>query len=116
MTETFTGEPFDISVEVDAAVEAAVAVASPADETVLMTEPPAAVSVAVTTASAVAGPVAGTFEEHLARGLEAALARSYERAARAFEKALELEPDDSRAAFNLARVRRLLADRNGRRP
>ena len=52
------------------------------------------------------------FERQLERGLEAALARSYELAMAAFEKALELRPGDPRAQFNLERVRRQLAGRS----
>ena len=53
------------------------------------------------------------FEQYLNQGLEAALARDYRHAAEAFEKALALRPDDSRAQFNLARVQQRLVGRSG---
>ena len=56
---------------------------------------------------------ADEFDEHLARGLEAALARSYHRAREAFEQALKLRPGDMRAQFNLARIRRRIEERSG---
>ncbi len=54
-----------------------------------------------------------SFDELLERGFAAALARDYESAVGAFEKALELEPEDARVKFNLDRVRRRLGERGG---
>ncbi len=51
------------------------------------------------------------FDELLAKGLGAALARDYRGAAEAFEAALRLRPGDSRAQFNLERVRGFLVER-----
>lgn len=56
------------------------------------------------------------FERRLAQGLEAALARNYPRAEKAFEDALALRPDDSRVKFNLQRVRQRLNERSRTTP
>ncbi len=55
-----------------------------------------------------ADPVAARFEDLLSEGIEAALFRDYARAARAFEGALELRPNDPRVKHNLDRIRRHL--------
>lgn len=62
-------------------------------------------------ASPAAASVETRFDRYLASGLEAALARSYDRAIEAFEKALEIRPGDSRAQFNLDRIRNLVEER-----
>lgn len=49
----------------------------------------------------------------LSAGLEAALARNYPLAVEAFERVLHLRPDDSRARFNLKRIRDRIAEREG---
>ena len=58
-----------------------------------------------------ADPSTEAFQGHLRRGLGAALARDYQTAAEAFEEALKLRPGDSRARFNLDKVRAKLAGR-----
>ncbi len=60
--------------------------------------------------AAVEDPVADRFDSLFSAGLEAALARDYPRAARAFEEALELRPNEPRVKHNLDRVRRHLTD------
>lgn len=54
------------------------------------------------------GPVAESFQDLFAAGLAASLGRDYAAAAKAFERALAIQPDDPRARFNLERVRRLV--------
>lgn len=81
------------------------------------TEPPAA-STATSAAPPTVDPVSAgpqtppaatteaEFAAHFDAGLEAALARDYPRAIAAFEAALAVEPDDTRARFNLERIRK----------
>lgn len=53
-------------------------------------------------------PVAGRVESLLTEGLEAALARNYDRALQAFEEAAALRPEDPRVIHNLQRIRQRL--------
>lgn len=54
-------------------------------------------------------PTPEEFDLCFAEGLEATLARDYERAVAAFTRALELRPNDARVRFNLERVRMRLS-------
>jgi serine/threonine protein kinase len=57
------------------------------------------------------GPEGQDFDRLIEKGLGAAFARDYRGAAAAFEEALRLRPGDSRARFNLQRVRGFLVER-----
>lgn len=62
------------------------------------------------------GSSADPYAELMTRGIEAALARDYPTATDCFEEALRLRPDDSRARFNLERIRRQTGSRVGAQP
>jgi len=55
--------------------------------------------------------VPAEFKTCFSRAIEAALQKDYEKAAKAFEEALEHRPRDANARFNLERVRQLLERR-----
>ena len=88
--------------------------AGPSSETLERPRPMRLVESAAPAAPAAPPAVPGDgFDECLARGLEAALARAYDGAIEAFEQALEIRPGDSRAQFNLERIRSLVERRKG---